>query len=87
MKAPPFPLSSRPKRSAAERSEVLLRTQGDENASVQQPLPTNRRPLLVIPSEGEGSAVLSVVALFIWSLTYVIPIVFGEGPSGKRYFP
>jgi hypothetical protein len=57
MKAPPFPLSSRPKRSAAERSEVLLRTQGDENASVQQALPTNRRPLLVIPSEGEGSAV------------------------------
>jgi hypothetical protein len=44
-------LSSRPKRSAAERSEVLLRTQGDENASVQQALPTNRRPLLVIPSK------------------------------------
>jgi hypothetical protein len=36
----------------------LRPTQGDEKrASVQQPLPMNRRPLLVIPSEAEGSAV------------------------------
>jgi hypothetical protein len=30
-----------------------------KNASVQQPLSMNRRPLLVIPSEAEGSAVSS----------------------------